>query len=76
VSPPVKKEGTTIEILPPAVQGPEFDDPQFDRIKQVFGTEEIPPVQPDSLQTYFGYTYPKDNYPPRSVLSPKASHLW
>jgi hypothetical protein len=55
MSPRVEKEGPAIEILPPAVQGPEFDDPQFDRIKQVFGTEEIPPVQPDSLQTYFDY---------------------
>ncbi|HNS45180.1 MAG TPA: calcium-binding protein [Alphaproteobacteria bacterium] len=33
----------------------EFDNPQFDRIKQVFGTAEIPVVTGATLNTYFEY---------------------
>jgi hypothetical protein len=48
-------EAQMIEVMPPEVQMSEFDDPQFDRIRQVFDTVEIPSVQADTLQTYFNY---------------------
>lgn len=34
---------------------PEFNNPQDNRIRQVFGTKEIPRVNADTLQTYFNY---------------------
>ncbi|MEW5956531.1 MAG: calcium-binding protein [Chloroflexota bacterium] len=44
-----------IQILPPDIQMSEAEDPQFARIMQILGTQEIPKIDADTLQTYLNY---------------------
>ena len=50
-----RKLDEIIEVTPPSEVPVDYFDEQEERLRQVFGSEEVPSVEADTLRTYFNY---------------------